>query len=112
MESRIMYIEHKGEGLTGPARIGRVTFSQSGKSVYYRDQVFRSLKGRGFKANYFEVGTGEYYWISGPKKNGQDRLYGGREGTAIDEDVQEEYWSRIRGTTPDGRPLPTPSAHL
>ena len=30
MKSRIMYIESKAGGLTGPARIGRVTFSKSG----------------------------------------------------------------------------------
>jgi hypothetical protein len=29
MKSRIMYIEDKGGGLIGPARIGRVTFSKS-----------------------------------------------------------------------------------
>jgi len=32
--SRIMYIENKSSGLSGPARIGRVTFSKSGKTVY------------------------------------------------------------------------------
>ncbi len=42
--SRIMYIEYKGDGLTGPARIGRVTFSKTGGTVYYRDKAFQSLK--------------------------------------------------------------------
>ena len=36
LPSRIMYIESKGDGITGPARIGRVTFSKSGKTLYYR----------------------------------------------------------------------------
>jgi hypothetical protein len=49
MKSRIMYIERKADGLIGPARIGRVTFSQTGKTIYYRGQEFRSLKGRGLK---------------------------------------------------------------
>jgi len=31
MKTRIMYIEFKSEGIRGPARIGRVTFSKSGK---------------------------------------------------------------------------------
>jgi hypothetical protein len=35
MRPRIMYIEDKSNGLEGPGRIGRVTFSKTGKSVYY-----------------------------------------------------------------------------
>jgi len=91
-----MYIENKSEGLSGPARIGRVTFSKSGKSIYYNEKEFRSLKGHGFKANYFEVESGDHFWISGPKKNGEDRLYGERIPIEIDEDVREEYWTEIR----------------
>ncbi len=95
MPPRIMYIEQKSDGLSGPARIGRVTFSQTGKTLYYRGRAFQSLGGRGFKANYFDVATGEEYWISGCKKRGGDTLYGGT--VAIDEDVREEYWAGIRG---------------
>ena len=91
---RIMYIEDKSEGLEGPARIGRVTFSKTGKSLYYGGRLFHSLKGRGFKANYFDAETGVQFWISGCKKNGDDRLYSGT--TTIDEDVREEYWLKIR----------------
>jgi hypothetical protein len=92
---RIMYIEDKSGQLVGPARIGRVMFSKTGKSIYYRGKVFRSLKGAGFKANFYDVETGEWYWISGPKKNGADGLYGPRP-TPIDADAREEYWTRIR----------------
>ncbi len=91
-----MYIEDKSEGLSGPARIGRVTFSKSGKSIYYKGKQFRNLKGSGFKANYFEVESGGEYWISGPKKDGSDRLYRERVPIEIDEDVREEYWTKIR----------------
>ena len=34
-KNRIMYIEYKGSGLTGPARIGRVRFSKTGQTLYY-----------------------------------------------------------------------------
>lgn len=95
--SRIMYIENKAGLSGGAARIGRVTFSRTRGTLYYRDQVFQSLKGEGFKANYFEVSTGDQYWISGPKKDGSDRLYGERAGIQIDADVREEYWTTIRG---------------
>ena len=57
--TRIMYIESKAGGLQGPARIGRVTWSKSGKSIYYGGELFHSLKGRGFKSNYRQAATGE-----------------------------------------------------
>lgn len=94
---RIKYIECKGGNLTGAARIGRVTFSKTGSTLYYRDKTFQSLKGAGFKSNYYCVETGEDYWISGPKRRGGDALYGGSGGIEIDEDVREEYWREIRG---------------
>lgn len=103
MKPRIMYIECKVDGLQGPARIGRVTFSQSGATLYYRGKAFRSLKGVGFKSNYYEVETGDYFWISGPRRDGNDRLYGGSCGVEVDDDVAEEYWSEIRGVTPPAR---------
>jgi hypothetical protein len=94
MKTRIMYIENKAGSLSGEARIGRVSFSKSGKSVYYRGRRFQTLAGSGFKANYLDCETREEYWISGCKKNGLDRLYPGT--VEIDEDVRKEYWSDIR----------------
>lgn len=44
-KTRIMYIESKADGLEGPARIGRVSFSKTGATIYYRGKEFRSLKG-------------------------------------------------------------------
>ena len=93
---RIMYIECKAGALTGAARIGRVTFSQTGRTLYYGGQRFQSLKGAGFKSNYYDVDTGEDYWISGPKREGGDALYGGSTPIEIDEEVREEYWREIR----------------
>lgn len=96
MKPRIMYIECKAAGLSGPARIGRVSFSKTGRSLYYGGRTFQSLKG-GYKANYYDVETGEEYWISGPKRDGSDRLYGERVPVEIDDDVRQEYWTNIRG---------------
>ena len=89
--SKIMYIESKADGLEGPAEIGRVYFSKSGKTLYYKGLKFQSLKGVGFKANYFETESGDYYWISKPRKDQNDRLYGGNRGVKISEDIREEY---------------------
>ena len=54
MKSRIMYIEYKGFGLAGTAWIGRVSFSQTGRTVYYRNLTLRSSKS-GYKWNHFDV---------------------------------------------------------
>jgi hypothetical protein len=105
LRSRIMYIESKAEGLTGPARIGRVLFSKTGSTLYYAGRSFRSLKGRGFKANYYDIATGEHYWISGLRKDGKDRLYDGGSPVPIDDDVWAEYWSEIRKTSPPAKRL-------
>ncbi len=91
-----MYIEAKAGALTGAARIGRVTFSKTMKRVYYGDRIFQRLPYPGFKANHYDVATGEDYWISGPKRAGGDRLYGERVPVEVDEDVREEYWTEIR----------------
>lgn len=91
-----MYIEVKSE-LNGPARIGRVTFSKSGRTLTYRGKSFQSLKGGAAKANYFDVESGEHYWISGPRKDGADRLYASAVPVHIDDDIREEYWTEIRG---------------
>lgn len=100
-----MYIECKAGGLTGDARIGRVTYSQTGKTIYYKGKKFASLKGSGFKSNYYDVDTGEEYWISGPKRDGSDRLYAGKGSiVTVDEDVREEYWTEIR-KSPDHKAM-------
>ena len=96
-QTRIMYIEDKSDGLNGPARIGRVTLSKSGQSLHYGGRTFQRLGGQGFKANYFEVVTGDQFWISGPRKDGRDRLYeGSTKPVEIDADVADEYWREIR----------------
>lgn len=47
-------------------------------------------RGRGFKHNYIDIETGDPFWISGPRRDGRDRLYGERLETTIDDDVRDE----------------------
>jgi hypothetical protein len=91
-----MWIENKsGEsGLSGPVRIGRVSFSKSGKTIKYKGKSFQSLKGDGFKANYYELESGDEYWITGCRKDGKNALY--NTDVEIDDDVLNEYWVEIR----------------
>lgn len=103
-KTRIMYIEDKSNGLDGPAWIGRVTYSKSGRTLTYRGRTFHSLKGYGSKSNFADSETGEEFWISGPRKDGVDRLYGpSSRPTQIDDDVADEYWQEIRGGAPKTR---------
>jgi hypothetical protein len=91
---RILYIECKGGGLDGPGRIGWVEFSRSMRSFYYAGRRFQKTKS-GYKYNCLDAETGERYWISGPRKDGTDKLYGGV--VEIDDDARVEYWTEVRG---------------
>lgn len=103
-----MHLENKAEGLSGPARIGRVTFSKSCRSIHYGGRSFRSLRGAGYKANYVDVETGEHYWISGPRKDGADRLYGERVPVDID-GTSGTSTGRSSASAPTGRTRPSPT---
>lgn len=87
-----MYMELKiGHSHNGPARIGRVTFSKTGRTIKYGGKEFRRLHRGGVGCNHVDVKTGEEYWISGIKKNAEDRHWAGFGPVEIDEDVRDEY---------------------
>mgnify|MGYP007071132917 CR=1 FL=1 len=90
---RIMYIENKSGGLDGDGRVGWVELSKSRRSYRYRGRELLRT-GSGYKYNCIDTETGEHYWVSGPRKDGADKLYGGV--VQIDEDAREEYWTTIR----------------
>lgn len=91
---RIMYIENKADGLSGPGRIGSVEMSRSTRSYVYAGKRYLKTKS-GYKYNCIEEETGAHCWISGPKKKGGDTLHGGV--IDIDDDARVEYWTEIRG---------------
>jgi len=95
-KTRIMYLEPGGGLAGGGARIGLVVLSKTGRSLYYAGRTFRSLAGRGYKANYYDVDNGGAWWISGPRHDGNDALY--PEIVEIDEDVRVAYWTEIRSS--------------
>jgi hypothetical protein len=56
MRSRIMYIELKtGFNDNGPARIGRVSFSRTFQTIYYRGKIFQRLHGGSVAGNWVDV---------------------------------------------------------
>src|SRR5262245_37147070 len=101
-KTRIMYVELKsGYGDSGPARIGRVTFSKTATTVYYGGRQLQRAKGRGSAGNYFDVETGEEYWVSGVKRDRSDRHWAGSGPVEIDDDVRADYEALLRGERSD-----------
>ncbi len=49
----------------------------------------------GSSGNYYDLETGNEFWISGVKKNGQDRHWSGGGKVNIDQQVIEEYLSIV-----------------
>jgi hypothetical protein len=77
------------------ARIGRVRFSKTGRTLYYDGRGLRG--GHGY---FRDAKTGEYFHIQRARHDGMDRSEGRKLGSfrvMIDDDVREEYWRKIRG---------------
>lgn len=89
---RVMYVENKDGDLDGAeGRIGWVTFSKTGLSVYYRGRTLRRIKGRGIRGNYCDTATGEEFWVSGIKKRGSNQHWAESITVRVDRDALEEY---------------------
>ena len=86
----LKYIELKtGYNDNGPAWIGKVKESKSGKTIYFNNHAFK--KYNGCQGNYIDIETDEEYWISGVKKNGLDRHWSGNGKIIIDRKVIDNY---------------------
>jgi hypothetical protein len=88
-----MFVELKSGDDRGPAWIGRVRYSKSGRTVVYRGRTLR--RSRGISGNHVDTATGEEFWISGVKKNGQDRHWAGAGPVDVDSDVLDEYLAMV-----------------
>jgi hypothetical protein len=95
MKSRLIYVELK-DGHSGPAWIGYGQYSKSGRAVYFNGLVLR--KGQGGISNHFDIESGEYYWVSGIKKNGQDRHWAGSGKVYLDKSAVGDYLKIIGET--------------
>jgi hypothetical protein len=71
--SNLRYIELKtGYADDGPAWIGFVQLSKSGRTVYFNGKAFK--RSQGISANHRDLESGDEYWISGIKKGMSLRL--------------------------------------
>jgi len=95
MKSDIVYVEKvNGSSHDGEAWIGKCCYSKSGLSIYFDGKGFKREKN--FSSNYYDLDTGEEYWISKVKKNGEDRHKFGKGIIQIDKNVVEEYLQIIQ----------------
>lgn len=90
----LMYIELKsGYQDNGPAWIGFVMTSKTKKTIYFNDHAFQKYNGG--NSNYYDVESGEDYWISGVKKRESNRHWAGRGKIMIDRRAVEQFLSFI-----------------
>lgn len=87
---RVMYVENKDGDIDGAAaRIGWVTFSKTGQSVYYRGRTL--TKANGIAGNFLDVENRHEYWVSGVKKRGSNAHWAESVSILIDDDARDEY---------------------
>ena len=96
MKPELKYIELKsGFEDNGPAWIGMVKFSKSGRTVYFNGKALKNSNAQGIAGNYFDIENGDEYWVSGIKKNGTDRHWAGGGKIMIDKNIVELYLSLV-----------------
>jgi len=96
MRPELRYIELKtGYTDNGPAWIGMAEFSKSGRTVYFNGKALKNSNTQGISGNYYDIENGDEYWISGVKKNGNDRHWAGGGKIMIDQNIVELYLSLV-----------------
>ena len=97
---RLMYVELKtGYADNGPAWIGYVRFSKTGRSVFFQDRELHRLKGGGAGSNFIDVSSGEEFWVSGIKRRGSNRHWAGSGRVQIEPDARTEYDALVAGAS-------------
>lgn len=94
MIREIMYIELKtGYSDNGSAWIGYVMTSKTKKTIYFNDHAFQ--KYNSVNSNYYDIESGEDYWISGVKKRESNRHWAGNGKIMIDSRAVEQFLELI-----------------
>jgi hypothetical protein len=103
MAERVMFVQLKSGHDTdmGPAWISVVRFNRTWKTAYWHGKTLRRWPGM-FDANFYDVDTGERYWVSGPHRDRGDVRYTDIR-PEIDEDAREPYDAFLRGAALPGR---------
>ena len=100
----LMYIELKtGYSDNGPAWISHVTFSKTGRTIYFNGKALKRIQGGGIAGNYYEVETGNEYWVSGVKKTGTNRHWAGAGKIQLDVNAVDEFLQHIGQSEVDSK---------
>jgi hypothetical protein len=92
----LRYIELKtGYADNGPAWIARVTLSKSGRTVYFNGKALKRAVRGGIIGNHRELGSQDWYWVSGVKKDGLDRHWAGSGKVMIERSAVPEYLALV-----------------
>jgi hypothetical protein len=92
LKRRLMYIENKDGEIDGAnGRVGWVTFSKTGQTVYYRGRTLEKGEGQGIRGNFLDTATGEEYWVSGVKKRGSNVHWAEHISVEVDADAMDDY---------------------
>lgn len=96
----LRYIELKsGHSDNGPAWIAYVEQSKTRRTVYFNGRGLMKLKGQRRGAgggNYVDMESGESFWVSGVKKNGEDRHWAGSGKVLVEAAAVSEYLQTIK----------------
>lgn len=96
----LRYIELKsGHSDNGPAWIAYVEQSKTRRTLYFNGRGLMKLKGQRRGAgggNYVDMATGESFWVSGVKKNGEDRHWAGSGKVLVEAAALSEYLKTIK----------------
>lgn len=99
MRTEIKYLEQKsGYSGNGPAWIGLVSFSKSGKTIYFDGKAFQRMGSARIQGNFIDIETGDEYWISGVKKDLSDRHKFGGGKILMEKRILSEYLEIIGKT--------------
>ena len=98
MKYIIRYVEQKSSEHTDAdeAWIARVWPSASGKTLYFNSMALK--RSSGVDSNHIDLETGDLYWVSGVKKKGTNRHWGG--SIYIEESLLSWYQEHTNGKCP------------
>ena len=103
MAERVMFVQLKtGYGTDrGPAWISLIRFSKSWNTAYWHGRTLRRASGLA-DANFYDLETGDEYWLSGPHRDRADTRYSDVRPT-VDDDARVAYEAFLRGEALPGR---------
>ncbi len=102
MAERIMYVQLKTgyDSDRGPAWIALVSFSKSWRTLTFHGRRLRRVARMAFAnadANFYDVETGDRYWVSGPRRDRRDGRHSSLQ-PVVDEEARAAYEAFLGGS--------------